>query len=128
MEGARSASPEPVSPSHRAQQSKASGSIKEELEHYMDEVTERLKHIDFQIFPRRHARPKARESVAFNSEFAASVRKPEDLSREVTQRQTVKVTPDTVSELAQIVDRKNVAKQKKPQTIGSGFTAFQARV
>ena len=99
--------------------------IKEEIEHHMDEITERLKTIDFHIYPRRRAKPKTRDSSVFNSEFAASVRRPDDVSQELAQKHTVKLTEEAVQELVQVVDRKNLGKMKKPQTINSGFEAFR---
>lgn len=87
----------------------------------MDQVSERIKTIDFMTVPRRKGHKKSMEQVTFNSEFAASVYHPETARKET--KAAVLVTPQAVQELAQAMERRATVKVKKQ----TGFEAFASR-
>jgi hypothetical protein len=124
VDGVRAPSP-PSSPKTKAPASffipKPVVSLKEEIERQMDQVSERIKTIDFMTYPRRKGHKKSLEQVTFNSEFAASVHHPETARKET--RPTVLVTPQAVQELAQTMERRVTVKVKKQ----NGFEAFANR-
>jgi len=96
-------------------------SLKEEIERQMDQVSERIKSIDFMTYPRRKGHKKSQEQVTFDSEFAASVHHPETARKET--RPTVQVTPQAIEELARAMERRGTVKVKKQ----TGFAAFANR-